>query len=264
MSTPPGIAFVTDASRDLGRNTALEQADPPHERGDAARNRALLLDAARRLIAARGTETVTMDEIAAAAGVGKGTLFRRFGSRAGLMIVLLDEDEQAEQQVFLFGPAPLGPSAPPLERLLAYGRARLRFVHTHHALLSDIDRDPQSRYNAPVTLHRNHIYVLLEAAGTTGEPRCADRRVAGSAAGRLRRTPDQRARPDPGGAWRRLGRPGAQAVRVVTLSGYSTSTWIAATRANSRTRGEHRLVTIMSDSTLQDCLLSTILRRASD
>src|SRR5271163_614382 len=161
MSTPPGIAFVTGANRDLGRNTALDPADPPHERGDAARNRALLLDAARRLIAARGTDTVTMDEIAAAAGGGKGTLFRRFGSRAGLMIVLLDEDEQAEQQAFLFGPAPL-------ERLLAYGRARLRFVHTHHALLNDINRDPQSRYNAPVTLHRTHIHVLLEAAGTTG------------------------------------------------------------------------------------------------
>jgi AcrR family transcriptional regulator len=141
MSTPPGIALVTDASRDLGRDTALEQADPPHERGDAARNRALLVHAARRLIAVRGPDAVTMDEIAAAAGVGKGTLFRRFGSRAGLMIVLLDEDEQAEQQAFLFGPAPLGPSAPALERLLAYGRARLRFVHTHHALLSDIDRD---------------------------------------------------------------------------------------------------------------------------
>ena len=96
MSTQPGFAFVTGASRGLGRNTALDLADPPHERGDAARNRALLLDAARRLIAARDPDTVTMDEIAAAAGVGKGTLFRRFGSRAGVMIVLLDEDEQAE------------------------------------------------------------------------------------------------------------------------------------------------------------------------
>ena len=96
MSTQPGIAFVADASRDLGRDTALDLADPPHERGDAARNRALLLDTARRLIAARGPDTLTMDEIAAAAGVGKGTLFRRFGSRAGLMIVLLAEDEQAE------------------------------------------------------------------------------------------------------------------------------------------------------------------------
>ena len=95
------------------------------ERGDAARNRGLLLDAARRLIAERGPDAVTMDDIASEAGVGKGTLFRRFGSRAGLMIVLLDEDEQALQRAFLSGPPPLGPSAPPLERLLAYGRARL-------------------------------------------------------------------------------------------------------------------------------------------
>jgi len=96
----------------------------PHERGDAARNRLLLLDAARRLIAEHGPEAVTMDDVAAAAGVGKGTLFRRFGSRAGLMLVLLDEDERANQQAFLFGPPPLGPDAPPMDRLIAFGRER--------------------------------------------------------------------------------------------------------------------------------------------
>ncbi|GAS95032.1 transcriptional regulatory protein [Mycolicibacterium canariasense] len=141
----------------------------PQERGDAARNRALLLDAARRLIAERGAEGVSMDDVAAAAGVGKGTLFRRFGSRAGLMIVLLDEDEKAEQQAFMFGPPPLGPGAAPLERLLAYGRERLRFVRTHHALLSDANRDPQMRFNSPATLHRTHVRMLLESAGTTGD-----------------------------------------------------------------------------------------------
>ena len=102
----------------------------PQERGDAARNRVLLLDAARRLIAERGADAVSMDDIAAAAGVGKGTVFRRFGSRAGLMMVLLDEDEKAGQQAFLFGPPPLGPDAPPLDRLLAFGRERLRFAYT--------------------------------------------------------------------------------------------------------------------------------------
>ena len=96
----------------------------PPERGDAARNRALLLEAARRLIAERGPDAVTTDDIAAAAGVGKGTLFRRFGSRAGLMLVLLDEDEKAEQHAMMFGPSPLGPGAPPLERLLALGARR--------------------------------------------------------------------------------------------------------------------------------------------
>lgn len=141
----------------------------PTERGDAARNRALLLDAARKLIAERGADAVSMDDVAAAAGVGKGTLFRRFGSRSGLMIVLLNEDEVAEQRAFMFGPPPLGPGAPPLERLLAYGRSRLRFVHTHHALLSDVARDPHTRFNAPATLHHTHLRMLLQSAGTTGD-----------------------------------------------------------------------------------------------
>jgi AcrR family transcriptional regulator len=155
------------ASPPLRELPVTDQA--PQERGDAARNRTLLLDAARRLIAERGADAVTTDDIAAAAGVGKGTLFRRFGSRAGLMIVLLDEDEKAEQQAFLFGPPPLGPGAPPLDRLLAYGRDRLTFVQDHHALLSDANRDPQMRFNAPATLHHRHVAVLLEDAGTTGD-----------------------------------------------------------------------------------------------
>jgi AcrR family transcriptional regulator len=141
----------------------------PTERGDAARNRLLLLTAARRLISERGADTVTMDDVAVAAGVGKGTLFRRFGSRAGLMIVLLDEDEKVEQQAFMFGPPPLGPGAPPLDRLLAYGRARFRFTWDHRSLLSDAGRDPQTRFNAPATLHRSHVRMLLAAASTTGD-----------------------------------------------------------------------------------------------
>jgi AcrR family transcriptional regulator len=141
----------------------------PQERGDAARNRALLLEAARTLVAKRGADAVTMDDIAAAAGVGKGTLFRRFGSRAGLMMVLLDEDERANQQAFLFGPAPLGPDAPPIDRLVAFGRQRICFVHAHHALLSAANRDPQGRYNAPAMVQRTHVRVLLQAAQTTGD-----------------------------------------------------------------------------------------------
>ncbi|MEW2483388.1 helix-turn-helix domain-containing protein [Mycobacterium sp. NPDC049093] len=156
------------------RPTQLAGTDPaPQERGpgrvDAARNRALILDAARRLIAERGPDAVSTDDIAVEAGVGKGTVFRRFGSRAGLMMVLLDEDETAEQDAFMFGPPPLGPGAPPLERLLAYGADRLRFVHGHRALLSDAIRDPELRFSGPFTLHRTHVRMLLETAGTTGD-----------------------------------------------------------------------------------------------
>lgn len=139
------------------------------ERVDAARNRALLLDAARRLVVERGAEAVTMEDVAAAAGVGKGTVFRRFGSRAGLMMVLLDEDERASQHAFMFGPPPLGPGAPPLDRLIAFGRERLRFAHAHHSLLSAANRDPQSRYSAPFEVLRTHVRVLLASAGTTGD-----------------------------------------------------------------------------------------------
>jgi AcrR family transcriptional regulator len=141
----------------------------PQERGDAARNRALLLEAAKKLIAERGPDAVTMDDIASAAGVGKGTLFRRFGSRAGLMMVLLDEDDRTFQEAMLFGPPPLGPGAPPTERLQAYGRERLKFVERHLALLSDAARDPQNRFSAPAMVQRTHVRVLLESAGTTGD-----------------------------------------------------------------------------------------------
>jgi AcrR family transcriptional regulator len=150
--------------------TGLPVADAvPSERGDAARNRVLLLEAARRLIDEHGTDAVTMDAVAAAAGVGKGTLFRRFGSRAGLMLVLLDEDEKTLQQSFMFGPPPLGPGAPPLQRLIAYGRSRLQFSWTHRALLSDANRDPQNRYNAVSAVQHTHVRMLLAAAHSTGD-----------------------------------------------------------------------------------------------
>jgi AcrR family transcriptional regulator len=141
----------------------------PQERGDAARNRALLLEAARGLVAKRGAGAVTMDDVAEAAGVGKGTLFRRFGSRAGLMMVLLDEDERASQQAFLFGPPPLGPGAPPMDRLVAFGRERIRFVHTHHALLSAANSDPHLRHVGAAAVQRTHVRMLLQSAHSTGD-----------------------------------------------------------------------------------------------
>ncbi len=153
----------------LGELPVSAPQEPQHERGDAARNRALVLEAARGLVAKHGADAVTMDDIAAAAGVGKGTLFRRFGSRAGLMMVLLDEDERASQQAFLFGPPPLGPDAPPMDRLVAFGRERMCFAHTHHELLSAANRNPQTRYGPPAAVLRTHVRVLLASAKSTGD-----------------------------------------------------------------------------------------------
>src|SRR4051794_39789351 len=69
------------------------QPAAPSERADAARNRERILEAAERLFAEQGVPNVSMDDIAACAKVGKGTLYRRFGDRGGLALALLDARE---------------------------------------------------------------------------------------------------------------------------------------------------------------------------
>jgi AcrR family transcriptional regulator len=103
-------------------------APGPQERADAARNRRRILAAAAELFAERGVGAVSMDDVANRAGVGKGTLYRRFGDRSGLAVALLDDREGDLQARILTGPPPLGPGAPPAERLAAFVHAYLRYV----------------------------------------------------------------------------------------------------------------------------------------
>ncbi|MER5355167.1 helix-turn-helix domain-containing protein, partial [Kitasatospora sp. NPDC002551] len=100
--------------------TELPLADgpPPRERADAARNRAKVLAAAERLFAEGDPTAVTMDDIARTAGIGRGTLYRRYPDRASIARALLDEHERALQERLLRGAPPLGPggadgAAPP-------------------------------------------------------------------------------------------------------------------------------------------------------
>lgn len=90
------------------------------ERGDAAANRQRILCAARRLLAEKGAQSLTIQAVADAAGVGKTTVFHRFGDRGGLTDALLDDYMRELQDAFLHGPPPLGPGAPPAERLEAF------------------------------------------------------------------------------------------------------------------------------------------------
>jgi AcrR family transcriptional regulator len=140
----------------------LEQA--PTERADATRNRARILAAARRLFADRGAACVSMDEIAAAAGVGKGTLFRRFGSRAALALALLSEREICFQEGFIRGQPPLGPGAPPVERLIAFGEARLDLMADHADVLAAAEIGPARFDSPPFAVHRLHVMLLLREA----------------------------------------------------------------------------------------------------
>ncbi|HLO35531.1 MAG TPA: helix-turn-helix domain-containing protein [Candidatus Deferrimicrobium sp.] len=140
---------------------------PPVERADAARNRRRILEAAERLFAERGVEAVPMDDVAAAAGVGKGTLYRRFGDRAGLGIAVLDERERELQDRILGGPPPLGPGAPPTERLTAFVEAYLAYAWRNLELLVVAETaSPGARYRSGVYAgFRRHVEILLGAAG---------------------------------------------------------------------------------------------------
>lgn len=136
---------------------------PPVERADAARNRAGILAAAQRLFARDGIANVSLDAIAAEAGVGKGTVFRRFKHKAGLAAALLGERERQLQRAILSGPAPLGPGAGARERLRAFVDAYLDFVESNLELLLLLETaHPQARYEAgSYVLWHRHVAILV-------------------------------------------------------------------------------------------------------
>ncbi|GAB2813007.1 TetR/AcrR family transcriptional regulator [Lentzea nigeriaca] len=142
---------------------ALPWGRPREERADAARNRAHLIDVARRMVAELGADKVTMDGLAEQAGLGKGTVFRRFRTRAGIFHALLDEEERHFQQRVLSGPPPLGPGAPPVERLVAFGRARLEFL-AEHMVLARASLDPGRPVPVSESPSLFHVRMLLGEA----------------------------------------------------------------------------------------------------
>jgi polyketide synthase 12 len=134
---------------------------PRAERADAARNRRHLLATARQMLAEQGADKLTMDGLAERAGLGKGTVFRRFGSRAGIFQALLDDAERAFQEQVLSGPPPLGPGAAPLDRLIAYGRARAGFLLGHRQIARAALDGSQPVPAGPTPMSQPHIRMLL-------------------------------------------------------------------------------------------------------
>jgi AcrR family transcriptional regulator len=138
----------------------------PAERADAARNRRRILAAAEKLFAERGVACTSMDAIAAEAGVGKGTLFRRFGDRATLALAVLDESTRALQDGLLHGPPPLGPGAPPCVRLRAFGAAMLDHLEANIDILFDAEVASGGGWmrSEPYAAYWLHTRMLVEEA----------------------------------------------------------------------------------------------------
>jgi len=141
----------------------LLRSPPPRERSDAARNRAAVLMAAAQLFAKHGVDAVSMDQVAAAAGVGKGTIFRRFGDKSGLAVALLDARERELQEAILHGPPPLGPGADPPRRLAAFVEAYLDYLLEHLDLVRMSETAaPGARYRiGAYRFWHRHAAILL-------------------------------------------------------------------------------------------------------
>src|SRR4051812_23805234 len=151
----------------------LEMSEARPERADAARNREKILRAARELFERDGVEAVSMDAVARAAGVSKGTLFHRFGSRAGLAMALLDEAERELQEAVLRGPAPLGPGASAKRRLVAFLAAYVDLLAAHHALIrtSEHGGEEGRRFrNSAYAAWHQHVALLLGERGRVSDP----------------------------------------------------------------------------------------------
>jgi AcrR family transcriptional regulator len=132
------------------------------------KKRQLIAEAAARLFATRPFHKVKLDDVAAEAGVGKGTVFRRYGSRAGLMTALLDDGEARWQAQVISGPPPLGPGAPPLERLLAFGASRLDQT-LRNADLMVAAAGTHGRSLPAVAFWTAHVRHLLAELRVTGD-----------------------------------------------------------------------------------------------
>lgn len=153
------------------RLQVLGQPAPVKERKDAARNRLRILEAARALLAERPIQDICMDELAQRAGVGKGTLYRRFEDRASLCHALLQDDATVLQDAALnFFGAPMGP--PWVEQAGRLLDALFDFAVDHAGLLSEAHSYARglARFDHPAhRWQRDTLALYLGQAVRAGE-----------------------------------------------------------------------------------------------
>lgn len=143
------------------------------QRVDAVRNQAVVLEAAARLFdAADDPERVSMNDIAAAAGVGKGTLFRGFGDRLGLILALVERRNASLYADFTTQMA-AAEAASPAERVLSALDALLRFKTQNRALMLALENGGNGSPYATVMYDPWHAHlagIVTEVHGPHDAP----------------------------------------------------------------------------------------------
>lgn len=141
------------------------ESHAPRERADAARNRRRILHAAAKVFEDRRPGEVSMEDIARAAGVGRATLYRRFATPGAVATALLDEHERNIQQQLVDGDPPLGPGAPPAERLTAFYEAMVGLLDKHATLVLGAEIGQLRYETGAYGFWRSHVHHLLRGVG---------------------------------------------------------------------------------------------------
>lgn len=140
------------------------------KRADAQRNQQTLLDAAATLFVTSGVE-VPVRDIATAAGVGTGTIYRHFPTRADLIIAVYRHQVEACAEA---GPSLLTSSATPYAALGQWINLFVDFLVTKHGLAA-VMRSDKAGFETLHTYFLDRLEPvcteLLGAAAETGEIR---------------------------------------------------------------------------------------------
>ena len=156
---------VTPVTADV---TATDEG-APRLRADAARNRAKLIDSARQVFAQHGGEA-SLEQIAKAAGVGIGTLYRHFPTR----LALLEAVYRDEVDVLRETAEKVEPNHPPVEALGLWLVAFVDYAATKRHIVTELV-DSIGRESDLMTHSREVIYGTAErlvgAAQAAGEIR---------------------------------------------------------------------------------------------
>ncbi|GGR95972.1 TetR family transcriptional regulator [Streptomyces aureoverticillatus] len=163
---------MTADAKAAGAGTAHPAAPPLTERQEARRRR--ILHASAQLASRGGFDAVQMREVAEAAGVALGTLYRYFPSKVHLLVATM-QDQLQHMHTTLRKRPPAGetPAERVAETLMRAFRALQREPHLADAMVRALTFADRSVSPEVDTVSRLTTAIILDAMGLDGRPTAA-------------------------------------------------------------------------------------------